>query len=505
LIRTTFHVTAENTRIASIENRAFGNDDGPARQLRFQLSGHLQSTSIELDDLGLLISYEEYFPFGGTSYQAVARKTDVAKRYRFTGKERDDTGLDHFGARYYIPWLGRWTSADPAGIGDGANPYIYVGNCPSNNVDPDGKWKVDWKVAAITVAVAVVVVAVVVVTAGAAIPAVVAAAEGGSALAAAAVAAAPVAETALTAYGTYETTKTVVSLAADVNPDTGKPYTDEEGTRAATGLALSAAASGVGIARSALGKGPAALKAAQEGASKLKGAASTFFAEAKAGAQMLMPAAETAGAPAGLAVEKEVAKDVGRATNFAMSKVGDETKAAVAVSNTGKGVARVAAKETDTATRTVEAMSKAEKKIIVGIGQHPEGPAATHLDLLDMYHKGQWKAMRAAGVSEYQIEILRTGAWQVHMEYGRAVEDVAIYRMLNMKGMGGIIEDTHALPGQFAHFPGMGGRPDLKLFGHFAGDLTTFADLARHETRPLWSGNVIYFLRGSLRVSWWKP
>jgi hypothetical protein len=91
------------------------------------------------------------------------------------------------------------------------------------------------------------------------------------------------------------------------------------------------------------------------------------------------------------------------------------------------------------------------------------------------------------------------------MEYGRAVEDVAIYRMLNMKGMGGIIEDTHALPGQFAHFPGMGGRPDLKLFGHFAGDLTTFADLARHETRPLWSGNVIYFLRGSLRVSWWKP
>jgi RHS repeat-associated protein len=168
LIRTTLHITAETQRIASIENRESGNDNGPVRQLRFQLSNHLQSTCVELDDQALLTSYEEYFPFGGTSYQA--NLEGVEKRYRFTGKERDDTGLDYFGARYYIPWLGRWSSADPAGIGDGVNGYIYVGNNPSGNVDPNGKWKMDWKVAVATVVVGVLVTAAVVATAGLAAP-----------------------------------------------------------------------------------------------------------------------------------------------------------------------------------------------------------------------------------------------------------------------------------------------------------------------------------------------
>jgi len=36
------------------------------------------------------------------------------KRYRYTGKERDDeSGLYYHGARYYIPWLCRWSSPDP--------------------------------------------------------------------------------------------------------------------------------------------------------------------------------------------------------------------------------------------------------------------------------------------------------------------------------------------------------------------------------------------------------
>src|SRR5436190_1393558 len=49
------------------------------------------------------------------------------KRYRYTGMERDDeTGLQHHGARYYAPWLGRWSSADPQGIVDGLNLMAYV-------------------------------------------------------------------------------------------------------------------------------------------------------------------------------------------------------------------------------------------------------------------------------------------------------------------------------------------------------------------------------------------
>jgi RHS repeat-associated protein len=38
------------------------------------------------------------------------------KRYRYTGKERDDSsGLCHYGARYLAPWLTRWISPDAEG------------------------------------------------------------------------------------------------------------------------------------------------------------------------------------------------------------------------------------------------------------------------------------------------------------------------------------------------------------------------------------------------------
>jgi len=66
--------------------------------------------------------------------------TDLSlKRYRFTGKERDDeTGLYYFGVRYYAAWLGRWTSTDPGGFVDGLNLYVYVRNNPVNGVDELG-------------------------------------------------------------------------------------------------------------------------------------------------------------------------------------------------------------------------------------------------------------------------------------------------------------------------------------------------------------------------------
>jgi RHS repeat-associated protein len=57
-------------------------------------------------------------------------KTQVQqKRYRYTGKERDDSsGLCYYGARYLAPWLTRWISPDAAGAVDGLNLYVYVDN-----------------------------------------------------------------------------------------------------------------------------------------------------------------------------------------------------------------------------------------------------------------------------------------------------------------------------------------------------------------------------------------
>src|SRR5690554_4629810 len=116
--RTTVHVSDDTGRVAMLEKRTVGNasdDHGTAEELtRYIYSNHLQSASLELDEDGAIISYEECHPYGSTSYQAMnASIHAVAKRYRYTGKERDEeSGLYFHGARYYVPWLGRWSAVD---------------------------------------------------------------------------------------------------------------------------------------------------------------------------------------------------------------------------------------------------------------------------------------------------------------------------------------------------------------------------------------------------------
>ena len=114
LERETLHIMDDKQRIALIETRTQGNDPAPQQLIRYQFENHLNSASLELDDQAQIISYEEYTPYGSTSYQAVRSQTETPKRYRYTGKERDEeSGLNYHGARYYAPWLGRWMSCDP--------------------------------------------------------------------------------------------------------------------------------------------------------------------------------------------------------------------------------------------------------------------------------------------------------------------------------------------------------------------------------------------------------
>jgi RHS repeat-associated protein len=139
LARETLHIDAGDQPIAFVETRTAGADPGPAQLVRYQHRNHLASAVLELDDQSSIISYEEYFPFGGSSYQAVANQTDLPKRYRYTDRERDqENDLYYHGARYYAPWLGRWTACDPKGIKAGLNLFSYVRNRPTLNVDPHG-------------------------------------------------------------------------------------------------------------------------------------------------------------------------------------------------------------------------------------------------------------------------------------------------------------------------------------------------------------------------------
>ena len=140
LERETLHIMDDNQRIALIETRTQGNEPNVPKQLiRYQFGNHLGSASLELDDQAQVISYEEYYPYGSTSYQSVRSQTETPKRYRYTGKERDEeSGLYYHGARYYLPWLGRWLSCDPLEQTSAHNRYIYVDDNPVTYRDPDG-------------------------------------------------------------------------------------------------------------------------------------------------------------------------------------------------------------------------------------------------------------------------------------------------------------------------------------------------------------------------------
>jgi RHS repeat-associated protein len=157
LERETLHVMDGERRIALVETKTRDAkappNAPPSRLVRYQFSNHLGSAVLELSQAAEVISYEEYFPYGGTSYQAVRKDIEVpTKRYRYTGQERDEeTGLYYHGARYYAPWLGRWVSCDPTGLhrinnveaaigkGSDLNVYAYVEVNPVNFIDPTGR------------------------------------------------------------------------------------------------------------------------------------------------------------------------------------------------------------------------------------------------------------------------------------------------------------------------------------------------------------------------------
>jgi RHS repeat-associated protein len=140
LERETLHVDDGERTVAMVETRVAGTEPGvPRRRIRYRYAGHVASSILELDEAAQVISYEECTPFGSTSYQAVDGQTVAPNRYRFTGKERDEeSGFYHHGARYYAPWLARWTACDPDDLAQGPNRYVYAHDNPMAFYDPSG-------------------------------------------------------------------------------------------------------------------------------------------------------------------------------------------------------------------------------------------------------------------------------------------------------------------------------------------------------------------------------
>ncbi len=127
----------------------FGNDqigsvditwgaDSATYNKQYYIKDHLGSIRIAKSSSGSILSARNYYPYGETmqEYQSGTKN----RKYRFTGKERDDeTNQDYFGARYYDSELGRWNTVDPlAGKYLGLSPYNYCINRPLNIIDPNG-------------------------------------------------------------------------------------------------------------------------------------------------------------------------------------------------------------------------------------------------------------------------------------------------------------------------------------------------------------------------------
>lgn len=133
-----------NNKIVNLETKTIENGQAiqnPTATIRYQNSNHLGSACLELDEFAEIISYEEYHPFGTTSYRSGHSETEVSlKRYKYVGKERDEeTGLYNYGARYYAAWLCRFVSVDALQFKyPYYTPYQYAGNKPISYIDLDG-------------------------------------------------------------------------------------------------------------------------------------------------------------------------------------------------------------------------------------------------------------------------------------------------------------------------------------------------------------------------------
>ncbi len=134
------HVMDEQARIALVETRTV--EDGDAVEVttwRYQLDDHLGSSCVEVNEVGEILSYEAYHPYGTTAVRLAMDGAVSQKRYRYTGMERDEeTGLGYHSARYYAPWLGRWASADPIGVKGGVNLWAYAAGDPVGKHDREG-------------------------------------------------------------------------------------------------------------------------------------------------------------------------------------------------------------------------------------------------------------------------------------------------------------------------------------------------------------------------------
>ena len=114
-------------------------------KISYLTNDHLGSPRIITDQNGAIISRRDFMPLGEEIQRTNYGNDNV--REKFATYERDaESNLEFAQARMYAKNLGRFTSVDPIILSKEhkVNPqrwnlYIYVINCPTGYIDPDGK------------------------------------------------------------------------------------------------------------------------------------------------------------------------------------------------------------------------------------------------------------------------------------------------------------------------------------------------------------------------------
>ncbi len=118
-----------------LSHRVDKNSANPT--LTYPLTNHQGSVALDLDVNGTILRYVDYFPYGSFSMNAdLSVSSDMEPQILFSGEEYDPTtGLYYYGARYYVPFLGRWMTPDPLGDLDDLNLYSFVRGNPVTHRD----------------------------------------------------------------------------------------------------------------------------------------------------------------------------------------------------------------------------------------------------------------------------------------------------------------------------------------------------------------------------------
>ena len=110
----------------------------------YHYNDHLGNVRISFAREGntaVIVEQNDYYAFGLKHNGPAFDPTGVNYKYQYNGKEmQDELGMYDYGARFYMPDLGRWGVVDPlAETYTRHSPYHYGMNNPIRFIDPDGR------------------------------------------------------------------------------------------------------------------------------------------------------------------------------------------------------------------------------------------------------------------------------------------------------------------------------------------------------------------------------